>query len=324
MTEALDGDVVDFASHFHIDEREPVDSSSDHVDDVDTDPVKFMEWFKKGGVDKVVLSETRKVGVTDVDTAAAANDRFLDVIGTHDDYFGLATIPLGSGGQEAADEFERCLDNGFNGGFSWVRLSGQGFTDPLFEPVLEVADQWGAPILVHPTSTSLLKRYYPDQHVLEPVYNINHTFGREALICGSISRVINSGLLESYPDLNLVYHHYGGNIASQMGRVHLRQTRSAQDEEEYEGTNIPWEDFKDQLEDRIYIDTSGHFTHSDPLRTALEQFPASNILLATDASSEPKTPEDVNRYIANVLEAAPRADARKILGQNALDIMVNV
>jgi predicted TIM-barrel fold metal-dependent hydrolase len=323
MTNANETPVVDFGSHFHVEEMEPVDGPSDHVDDVDTDPERFLEWFKKGGVDNVVLSETYKVGVDDIETGRQFNDELLDVVNEFEDYYGLATIPVGAGGEPAAAEFERCLDAGFNGGFIWSTIEGKDFTNQIFEPVWEVADAYGAPILVHPTSTSILKRDYPDEHVLEPVYNINHAFGREALMCGSISKVINSGLLEEYPDMKLVYHHYGGNIASHIGRVQLRQTRSTQDEEEYEGTTVSWPEYKDQLENRIYIDTSGHHTHSGPLRMALEQFPASNILLGTDASSEPKTPAELNRHITNVRDAAPREEARQILGQNALDIMIN-
>lgn len=320
MSEPIDAPVIDFGSHLHSERVTEAPAPSDQLDDVRDDPDRLLEWFEKGGVDRVVLSQGRFVGETDVETAASVNDDLLDVVDAHEEYYGLASIPVGAGGEAAATEFERCLDAGYNGGYTWTSVAGQDLTDAVFEPILEVADRTGAPILVHPTPSTLLLQDYPGEHVLEPVYQINHAIGREARMCGSILKVVNAGILDQYPNLNLVYHHHGGNIASMMGRIDLRLTRGQADG----GGLKTFEAFKEQLEERVYIDTSGYFAYSSPLRTALEQFPASNILLATDVPAEPKTPADLAEYVTTVTDVAPRSEARKILGQNALDIMVNV
>ena len=307
--------VVDFGAHFLAESVERVDEpADDRVGSVSADPDRYLEWFRRGGVDRVVLSQPWYMGHDDLEATTAHNDFLLEVVDAVDEFYGLASVPVGAGAEAAAEEFERCLAAGYNGGGVSTTVGGAQITDPVFEPTLEVADRTGAPVMVHPIPSRKLE---PEEHVLEPVYQNNHAFGREALLCASISRAIHGGLLDRYPGVNLVFHHYGGNIASMMGRVDLRLTR-------HEGDVKPFEAFKDQLEERVYIDTSGYYAYPTPLRAALEQFPASNVLLGTDAPAEPKTPAELNEYVTTIEDAAPRAEAAAMLGGNALDLMVNV
>lgn len=310
-----DTPVIDFGSHFLAEEIATADQpESDRVEAVSSDPEAYLRWFNRGGVDRVVLSHPSYMGHDDLRETVAVNDRLERLMTDIEAYYALAAIPVGAGAEEAAAEFDRCLSAGFNGGGVSTTVGGRPLTDPVFEPVWEVADRTGAPVMVHPTPA---RKLTGDEHVLEPVFQNNHAFGREARLCGSISRVIHTGLLERYPNLTLVFHHYGGNIASMMGRVDLRLHR-------HEGETKPFEAFKAQLEDRIYVDTSGYFAYTTPLRAALEQFPASNVLLATDAPAEPKTPAELAEYVETIGDVAPRSAARRMLGGNALELMVNV
>lgn len=318
--------VIDFGAIFRITQMSEGDEPySDHVSEIRYNPDHFLKWFNRGGVDRAVLSDPGYMGHHDTDETASVNDDLLDLLNTFDEFYGLAAVPVRAGGGEAAAEFERSLDNGFNGGAITTTAKGRDMTDPIYEPVFEVANRTGAPLLVHPSDHSYLDEYEPDGYVLTGKYQTNHMFGREARMCGSIMKVINAGVLDKYENLNLVYHHHGGNIASMMGRIELRmQRRSGEYMKGRSKETKPFEEIKDQMEARLYIDTSGYFGYNAPTRTALEQLPASNIVFGTDAPAEQDTPGDLEDYVGTIADVAPRTETRQILGQNALDLMVNL
>lgn len=332
MVDDTTAPVIDFSAHLYA-ENISQESYSDNVDEISTDPEQYLKWFKKGGVDKAVLSQPYYMGYENVEETVEANDDLLSVIREFDDFLGLAAVPLGAGGEAAATEFERCLDEGYNGGGISTTVGKKDLLDSEFEPVWEVADRTGAPLLVHPTST---RRLQADEHVLERLYQLNHTFGREAQLCGSISKVIHSGLLDKYQNLNLVYHHLGGNIACMMGRIDLRLHRNPPDAVTGEtmegifggsintGETKSFEEYKNQLEQRIFIDTAGYYMYHTPFQAAVEQFPASNILFGTDAAAEPKTPGDLQKFLSTIDDVAPLSHSRKILSHNAADLLVNI
>jgi len=74
------------------------------------------------------------------------------------------------------------------------------------------------------------------------------------------------GILDDYPDLDLVFHHLGGNIASMMGCAHLHLDIGRWLGQEHVK---PFEEFRTQLEERIYLDSAGFFGYHAPVRTTL-------------------------------------------------------
>ena len=263
--------------------------------------------MKAAGVDAMVHTMPYFLGHEDVERTANANDVLLSDVEAHDQYYGLGAIPIAAGGEEAAAEFERCLDIGLHGG--GVDETDVEFTDPEFEPVFEVADRTGAPIFVH---VPLLPNVD---------YRLNATLGREYELQKSICKLVHSGVLDSYPNLNLVYHHLGGNIAAMMGRIHLHADAGRWP---LQDTMKPFPEFKAQLEDRIYVDTCGFFGYHAPIRVALEEFPATQLLFGTDYPWEPRDPEELAQLADSIAEAATQEAAERILGGNALDLLYDV
>lgn len=304
--------VIDFGAHYY---PEDVDTSNrpgtsveertgyDRIHDLNTQITEMDD----AGVDAMVHSMPYFLGHEDADRTAKANDVLLGDVNSHEEFYGLASIPIAAGGDAAATEFERCLDDGFHGGA--VDETDIDLLDEQFEPVLEVADRTGAVIFVHVP------------HLPNVDYRLNATLGREHRLAESISRVVHSGLLDSYPNLKLVYHHLGGNIASMMGRIHLHA-----DENRWPGQESmkTFDMFKRQLENRIYIDTCGFFGYHTPIRTALEEFPASQLLFGTDYPWEPRSADEISKFTEVITESTSKEAAADILGRNALDLLVNV
>ena len=142
-------------------------------------------------------------------------------------------------------------------------------------------------------------------------------------LAASLSKVVHTGVLDRDPDLTLVYHHLGGNIASALGRVRNQFEKFSPEgwlgsaPEPYK----PWPAFRAQLEDRIYIDTSGYDGAPGPLRNALSAFPTSQVLFGTDFPFETRTRADVDAIVDPILAEASGTDAAAILGGNARTLL---
>ena len=314
MKHLLDEDVtvVDFGAHFYpkeVDEADRAGSHQDHhvgldrIHDADTQ----LAEMRAAGVDAMVVSNSNYLGHADAERTAEANDAMLEHVEAHEAVFGLAGIPSGAGGEAAAAEFERCLDAGFHGG--GLDETHVGLTDDGMEPVLEVADRTGAPVMVH----------IPELPSVD--YRLNATYGRELALQESITTAVHAGLFDRYPGLNLIWHHYGGNIASMLGRTHLQTDAGRWPDQE---RMKPYDEFKADLENRVYVDTSGFFGYTAPLRIALEELPSTQVLFGSDYPWEPRDAAEYARMVEAVLDSGTAMDARRVLGENALDLLVNV
>lgn len=307
--------VIDFGSHYY------PDAVRDHLSyrgggsgkdefagrDRMHDPAARIAEMRESGIDAMVHSMPAFMGIEDADLAAETNDALLDVTVEHDEFYALASIPAGAGGEAAAAEFERCLENGFNGGA--LDETEVALTDDEMQPVFDVAVEADAPIFVHvPTLPYIDLRF-------------NATFGRERALQESIAAAVHRGLYDRYPDLNLVWHHLGGNIAAMVGRIHLHTDPGRWPLQE----NLKsFEEFKTQLEAHVYVDTAGFFGYTGPVRIALEEFPATQLLFGTDYPGEPRSGEELDAFANAVIDAGNREDAAKVLGGNALELLVNV
>ncbi|WP_255152269.1 amidohydrolase family protein [Halorarius halobius] len=305
----------DFGGHFHSESLIPDDIKrfNEYVGKRHTNMGACANWFNEAEIDGAALSQPYFMGHGDLEKTASANDLLLEEIAEYPQFVGLAAIPTASGGEEAGEEFERCLDNGYCGGAIATKSDGIELNDPEVEPILEVADQTSAPILVHP---KLHQSLHPE--VLDDKYRLNAIFGREAALSESIFKIIHDGVLDRYPNLNLVYHHLGGNIASMMGRINLQLDDGRWPEQEHVKN---YREFKAQLEDQVYLDTSGFFGYSSPLRTALEEFPSTQLLFGTDAPYEPRSPEEGREFVTSIEQVTSDTDSQRILAGNATELL---
>lgn len=315
MKHVIDDDlrVIDFGAHFY---PEAVDEPASDVEQSDedefagrarkSDAETQLAEMREAGVDAMVHSNTDYMGHDDVEETVASNDALAEHVNAHDEFYGLGAIPIGAGGEAAAAEFERCLDLGLNGG--GLHETEVALTDAEMEPVLEVADRTGAPVFVH-----ILNLPNVD-------YRHNAIFGREIGQQESISAAIHDGVLDRYPNATIIWHHLGGNIAAMLGRVQLHTDPGRWPLQE---AMKSYTEFKAQLEERVYIDTSGFFGYTAPIRIALEEFPASQVLFGTDYPWEPRTGEELGRLADAITASGTYHDAERILGGNALELMVN-
>jgi len=279
-----------------------------------TDVDALLGYIDDSPLDGMVLSQPYYMRTGDLASTEEANRTLLQSIETHGCLYALAAVPIDAGGAAAASELNRALSAGFHGGAVEVSPGATGLTDEAYEPVLDVADSHGAPLLVHPKLDDSLS-----PGVLDDSYRLNAIFGRELALMNSISTVIHGELFDSYPALKLVYHHFGGNIASMIGRIQLQL-----DSERWAsgGTHKEFDAFSETLAEHIYVDTSGFFGHETPLQAALSEMPPEHILFGSDYPYEPRTPAEMTALIRAVTKDTTAAASEQILGDNARRILL--
>lgn len=331
----FEGTVIDFGAHLYPEqlfpeheyaevlERSPYDGERSRQPYLDLlgsrfyDPEILTDLYDRAGYDRAVLSLPYYMGHDDINETQTANDKLLEIVQSSEMFYGLASIPVAAGGETAAEEFERALDDGYNGGAVSARNGDVELDDSELEPVYEVAVEHDAPLFVHPVLNESL---HPD--VLDDTYLLNAVFGREIVQAESICKVVHAGVFDRYPDLDMVYHHHGGNIASFIGRLFIQL-----DSGRFPDRQIYIKDFyefKEQLEENIYIDTCGYLAHPGPTRTALEVFPDSQVLLGTDYPFEPRSVRELRKYISTIRDHTSYNGARNVLGENAMSLLTNV
>ncbi len=280
-----------------------------------TEPTELLSYIEASPLDRMVLSQPFYMGSDDVATTEQANRSLLETVTRHDELYCLAAVPFNAGGEVAAAELERAIADGCNGGAVEVSPTSVGLTNRAYEPVLEVADQYGAPILVHPKLNDSIH-----SDVFDNPYRMNAIFGRELALMQSLSLIVQEDLLASYPNVRFVYHHFGGNIASMFGRIQLqfdtdRWATSTHLKE--------FDEFARIVRDQVYIDTSGFFGHETPLCAALKEFSRTNILFGSDYPYETRTADEMTALVESVQSVADESEQRNILGRNAQRILLH-
>lgn len=314
------GTVVDFSCHLYpdaiVDKSREDNPFWDHLGSIPHNGSALLARLESAGVDAAVLSMPQYMGHDDTAEVARANDALLDVVAEHDEFYGLAAVPTDAGGEAAAAELQRALAAGFHGGALETMSNGSVLTAATTRPVLEVADKWGAPLLVHPKLRAAL-----GEHSLDETHYHNAIFGREAALGVSLTDALHAGLPERYPDLSLVFHHLGGNIASMLGRIRVHGDAPRWP---FKDDLLPYSEFERRL-GQVYVDTAGHFDHERAIAAAVDAFPTSNLLFGTDTPFEARSVDDIEAYSAAVRNSVPTPTAeRRVMGANALDVLVNV
>jgi aminocarboxymuconate-semialdehyde decarboxylase len=124
----------------------------------------------------------------------------------------LATVPMQSG-TLAAQALEEALDQGFRGAMIGTQPKGaSGVLDnPDLNPFWEVASARKATLFIHPTFGARDDRL--------KAYGLVSAVGRVTDTTMAVARLLYSGHLVRYPDVNLVISHGGAALPMVFGRL---------------------------------------------------------------------------------------------------------
>ncbi len=196
------------------------------------------------------------------DWARYFNEHMLKGVKALDHFVPLATVPLQSGAL-AARVLEEALNAGCHGAMIATQPKGQSgnLDDPDLNPFWEAANARKATIFVHPTFGCCDDRLKG--------YGLVNALGRITDSTIAVSRLLYSGHLLRYPDVNLVVAHGGAALPMSIGRL------SSSFKGGPAGRSDPLENFK-----KLYFDTVVYDVPT--LRFVCEKAGSEKVMMGTD------------------------------------------
>ena len=203
------------------------------------------------------------------------NDTLAGAVRAHPDRLaGFAHLPMASP-EAAADELERTVgDHGFCGALINGLTDDRFLDDPVFEPILQRAENLDVPIYVHPNlpPEPVRKAYYEGLPGHAGFTLSIAGWGWHSEVAIHALRLALSGALDRHPRLKLIIGHMGEGLPAMLARCdqvfgrdvrHLRRSLS------------------ETIVDQVYITTSGLFTQP-PFEVALTVFGIDRVLFSID------------------------------------------
>jgi len=300
------------AAHYHGDGH-----SKQMLDDLFDLGETRLRRMDESGIDVQVLSHGnpamhRMEPSVAVPLAKRANDRLHEVVRANPKRF-AAFATLGAADPKAsADELERTVTKyGFKGamvhGFTLVDGQRLYIDDRRFWPIFERAQALDVPIYVHPglPHPAVTEAYYKD-YVEEFPGILTAGWGFTVETATQVIRLVLSKVCETYPKLRFIVGHMGESIPFSLWRIDKAISRRGKRE-------VP---FRDLFCEHFYITTSGNFSTSALLCSAMEMG-VDRILFSVDY------PYEENLEGTEWMQTVPLGpeDREKILHANAARLL---
>ena len=145
------------------------------------------------------------------------NDGFAEICQKYPDQFpgwvGQAALIAPDGGVREA---ERALKNGALGVQIYTNIAGKPLDDPAFELFFEAMNKSGKPVWMHPARAANFPDYLTEK---KSKYEIWWTFGWSYETAAAMARLVFSGIMDKYPNLKIITHHFGGIVPMLEGRI---------------------------------------------------------------------------------------------------------
>ena len=182
---------------------------------------RVMDKFKDV-VQVLTVSLPPLENVTDknkmISLAKLANDEMAELLVKYPDRFVAAIASLPMNDIDAAlRETDRAIkDLNFRGVQIFTPMKDKPLDSPEFFPLYEKMAKYNLPIFIHPHRDA----DYPDYRTeKESLYSLNTLFGWIYETSAAMIRLTYSGVMEKYPDLQIITHHSGAMIPFLEKRV---------------------------------------------------------------------------------------------------------
>jgi predicted TIM-barrel fold metal-dependent hydrolase len=248
-----------------------------------------LEAMEVAGIDVGILSSLAGWDASAED-CRLINDGMRQAIDRYGGRFeAFAHVPTDEP-KEGIAELERATQElGLRGLTLMAEVDGRALDDRSLDWLYERAQEARLPIFVHPTMAVVSHRYAGDE------LDLGRILGREHDLQTAATRVIAGGVLERFPELRLIFAHFGGGIAAVKERLVKKSFRFGID------------DFERAF-GKLYFDMAGFEGGMGALRCALTGIAPSQLVFATDypqdftgtATGGPGATTEIARYVADV------------------------
>jgi len=214
-------------------------------------------------------------------------------------------------------EAERAIKMGALGVQIYTNVVGKPLDRPQYRPFWKKMNELGKPIWLHPTRGAEMPDYRDETKSL---YEIWWTFGWSYETATAMIRLVYSKIMDDYPNLKIITHHFGGIVPMLEGRIgpgnDVMGSRTT--DEDYVSLRKslkkrPLDYFKQDF----YADTAV-FGGTPATKCGLEFYPTDKIIFASDCPFDPENGAMFPRETLRILESLnlDKATADKIFYKN--------
>jgi uncharacterized protein len=237
------------------------------------------------------------------------NDSFTELCAKERDHFPgwVAQISLEAPDAGAAEAERAIKQLGALGVQIYTNAAGKPVDLPQYRPFWKKMNELGKPVWLHPARGADMPDYVSEKKSL---YEIWWTFGWSYETAAAMARLVFSKILDDYPALKIITHHFGGIVPMLEGRIgpgwDVLGARTS--DEDYVSlrkslAKRPLDYFKQNF----YADTAV-FGAIPATKCGLSFFPREKILFASDC---PFDPEGGTMYPRLTLEIFDSLDLSK-------------
>lgn len=217
-----------------------------------------------------------------VELVRNANDKAATAVREHPDRFAaLAALPSAVP-EAAAAELSRCVTElGFVGALITGRTEGEFLDAPRFDPILESASANDVPIYLHPAVPPRAVTAANYAGGLSPVVTARlqtSGWGWHQETAAHFLHLVLSGVLDRYPNLQIILGHWGEMIPFFLDRI---------DGELPQRVTRLERPIIDYVHQNVYVTPSGMFSQAQ-LQYCVETLPIERILFSVDYPIPPK------------------------------------
>jgi predicted TIM-barrel fold metal-dependent hydrolase len=246
--------------------------------------------------------------------AKAVNDGFADVCAKNPKHFPgwVAEAPIG-GPDAGVKECERAIRNGALGVQIHTNIAGKPLDAPEFEPFFETMNKLDKPVWLHPARDASSPDYKTET---KSKYEIWWTFGWSYETAAAMARLVYSKIMDKYPNLKIITHHFGGIVPMLEGRIGPGNDQLGARTSD-EDLTIVLKSLKkrplDYFKHDFYADTAV-FGGEPATHCGLAFYDPDKIVFASDCPFDPEKGTMYTRETLRILEGIdmPQADKEKI------------
>ena len=149
--------------------------------------------------------------------AKMINDEFAEICGKHADHFPgwVAQGALGAADGGVA-EAERAVKSGALGVQIYTNVAGKPLDDPAFDAFFATMEKLDKPVWLHPARNASFADYASEK---KSKYEIWWALGWSYETGAAMARLVFSGIMDKYPKLKVITHHFGGIVPMLEGRI---------------------------------------------------------------------------------------------------------
>ena len=151
------------------------------------------------------------------DYCKVINDGFAEICAKYPrQFFGWVAQTSPGMSDAGVREAERAIKNGALGIQIYTNIVGRPLDEPEFEPLFAAMAKSGKPIWLHPARAANFPDYLTEK---KSKYEIWWALGWSYETAAAMARLVFSGIMDKYPGLKIIVHHFGGIVPMLEGRI---------------------------------------------------------------------------------------------------------